>query len=295
EEHWRLLYVAMTRAEERLYVGGSLGPADRNGPPAASWYRAVETSLDALDGDWRDDPVWGRMRLFGDPEAPARNGGGKPPERSVALPEWTLRPAPVEARPPRPLAPSSLGEDDVANPPPGPAMRAAAERGRLLHILFERLPAVEPARRQEAADAWLAHSAGVADPAARREMAALACAILADPAFEEVFGGEALVEAPVAAVTADGTVVSGTIDRLLVTEDAIRLIDFKTGRAVPDAPERVPVPHLRQMAAYVAALGVIFPGRRIDAALLYTSGPVVHRLSPVLLRDYMPGAETPPG
>ena len=48
EEHWRLLYVAMTRAEERLYVGGSLGPADREGPPAASWFAAIETSLAAL-------------------------------------------------------------------------------------------------------------------------------------------------------------------------------------------------------------------------------------------------------
>jgi ATP-dependent helicase/nuclease subunit A len=295
EEHWRLLYVAMTRAEDRLYVGGSLGPADRNGPPAASWYRAIETSLDALDGAWREDPLWLRRRLFGDAEVPARNGRGKPPEPSVSLPEWIARAAPVEARPPRPLAPSSLGEDDVANPPPGPAMRAAAERGRLLHTLFERLPAVPTERRPEVADAWLAHSAGVSDPAVRGEMTSLACSILSDPAFATFFEGEALVEAPVAAVIADGTVVTGTIDRLLVTEDAIRLIDFKTGRAVPDAPERIPVPHLRQMAAYVAALDVIFPGRRIDAALLYTSGPTVHRLSSALLRAYLPGAETSPG
>jgi ATP-dependent helicase/nuclease subunit A len=174
-------------------------------------------------------------------------------------------------------------------------MRAAAERGRLLHTLFERLPAVAPERRPEVADAWLAHSAGISDPVVRGEMARHACSILSDPAFATFFEGEALVEAPVAAVIADGTVVTGTIDRLLVTEDAIRLIDFKTGRAVPDAPERIPVPHLRQMAAYVAALDVIFPGRRIDAALLYTSGPTVHRLSPALLQIYLPGAETSPG
>ncbi|HKR24005.1 MAG TPA: UvrD-helicase domain-containing protein, partial [Allosphingosinicella sp.] len=72
EEHWRLLYVALTRAEERLYVGGALGVRDRNGPPQASWYRAVEGALRSLGSDWAEAPLWGREMRFGTFETPGR-------------------------------------------------------------------------------------------------------------------------------------------------------------------------------------------------------------------------------
>ena len=160
QEHWRLLYVGMTRAEERLFIGGSLGPADRNGPPATSWYATAECALDGLGCEWIDHPIWGRARVFGGGEVAARPQAAAQTTRSIILPEWLSRAAPLESRPPRPLAPSAIGEDDVANPPPGPEMRAAAERGRLLHQLFERLPDVPPKERSNRADSWLRHSAG---------------------------------------------------------------------------------------------------------------------------------------
>jgi ATP-dependent helicase/nuclease subunit A len=287
EEHWRLLYVAMTRAEERLYIGGALGPADRKGPPQASWYAAVERALTGLGAEWEEDARWIRARRFGDPELPGRSVPGavrtEPPP-----PSWLAERAPAEARPPRPLAPSSLGEDDLADPPPTLAMRESAERGRLLHALFERLPAVAEADRAGRADRWLERSAGVSDPAVRRALVADACRIIADPLYSELFGPGALAEAPIAAVIGDGIVVSGTVDRLLVEDERIVLADFKTGRRVPAGLDDIPVPHLRQMAFYAEALRVIFPGRAIEAKLLYTAGPKVHDLPPDLLARYLP-------
>ncbi|MDP8912763.1 MAG: PD-(D/E)XK nuclease family protein, partial [Pseudomonadota bacterium] len=288
QEHWRLLYVGMTRAEERLFIGGSLGPADRNGPPPTSWYATAERALDGLGCEWTDHPIWGRSRLFGGGEVAARPQAAVQTARSSVLPEWLGRPAPPESRPPRPLAPSAIGEDDVANPPPGPEMRAAAERGRLLHQLFERLPDVPPEERSDRADSWLRHSAGVEDENLRRSLVADACRIIADPDYSDIFTPEALAEAPIAAVTPDGSVITGTVDRLLVADRAVRLVDFKTGRAVPASPVDIPVSHLRQMAAYHAALEVIFPDRRIEAALLYTAGPVLHPLPRELLLPHMP-------
>jgi ATP-dependent helicase/nuclease subunit A len=289
EEHWRLLYVAMTRAEERLYIGGALGPADRKGPPETSWYAACEKSVAGLGGDWQDDLLWGRARRLGDPERPARAGAARTTSRKTALPAWLSRPAPAEARPPRPLAPSAPGEDEAVSPPPTPEMRAAAERGRLQHLLFERLPGVAEADRARLADDWLRRSAGVPDEALRRRLVRDCCAIISDPAHADIFGPEALAEAPIAAVTPDGAVISGTVDRLLVRPDRIRLMDFKTGRAVPRSLADLPPSHVRQMAHYVAALGVIFPGRTIEAALLYTSAPVLHPLPPDLLERFLPG------
>jgi ATP-dependent helicase/nuclease subunit A len=289
EEHWRLLYVAMTRAEERLFIGGALGPADRNGPPAASWYAALDATLGGLDADWREDDLWGRARSFGDPLQPGR--AARPASRAAReAPDWMRRAAPVEARPPRPLAPSSLGEEDVADPPPSEAMRAAAERGRLLHRLFERLPDVPPEERTARADRWLERSAGVGDATVRRALVADACRVVDDPANAELFTPAALAEAPIAAVIGDGLVVSGTVDRLLVREDCIVLADFKTGRKAPASLAEIPLAHLRQMAAYAEALKRIFPGRRIEAKLLYTAVPILYDLPAELLARHIPRA-----
>ena len=287
EEHWRLLYVALTRAEERLYVGGALGPADRNGPPAASWYAAVEAALSGLGVEVEDDPEWGKARRLGDPEAPGRKPAAAAADARV-LPDWIRRSAPVEAKPPRPLAPSSLGEEDYADPPPSAALREAAERGRLLHALFERVPGVPESERAERSDRWLERSAGIADPERRRELVRDACAIVADPLYAELFGPDSLAEAPIAAVIGDGLVVSGTVDRLLVGETRILFADFKTGRRVPERLEDIPSAHLRQMAAYSEALRVIFPGRKVEAKLLYTAGPILHDLPADLLERHLP-------
>jgi ATP-dependent helicase/nuclease subunit A len=169
-------------------------------------------------------------------------------------------------------------------------MRQAAERGKLLHQLFERLPAVPPSERAERADSWLARAAGIKDSDSRRSLVVDACRIISQPEFAEIFAPKALAEAPIAAVTADGSVITGTVDRLLVTEWRVRLMDFKTGRAVPATVREIPLAHLRQMAAYTAALEVIFPDREVEAALLYTSGPTLHPLSRALLAPHMPQA-----
>jgi ATP-dependent helicase/nuclease subunit A len=124
--------------------------------------------------------------------------------------------------------------------------------------------------RGQAALRWLERSAGIAAAPQRQELADLVCSILGDPEFAPLFGPGSLAEAPIAATLADGTVVAGTVDRLLVEDDRISVIDYKTGRA-PNDEAQIPVAHRAQMAAYSEALGVIFPGRTVRSALLYTA------------------------
>jgi len=288
-EHWRLLYVAVTRAEERLVVGGALGPRMKGQPPAQSWYRAVDDAMSGLGAEWEEDPLWSGAR---------HHRGGEPRRRTATRerpapvpppePAWLRSAAPKEARPPRPLAPSSLGADRVADPPPSPAMRDAARRGNLLHDLFERLPSLPVERREAAATGWLAGAAPDLAETARTAIVADACGIIADPAYADLFGPEALAEAPIAAVVV-GEVVAGTVDRLLVTDERVLVVDFKTGRRVPADAASAPEHHLRQMAAYVAALEVVFPGRRVEAALLYTAGPLLLALPDAVVAAHKPG------
>ncbi|MES3152842.1 double-strand break repair helicase AddA [Sphingomonas faeni] len=272
EEHWRLFYVAATRAEERLVIAGALGPRAKGVPPENSWYAASDRALTALEV-----PMGEGARLFvgvePQPAVIAKASASVESAANAQLPAWAHQPAPQEARPPRPLSPSALGDDAVSDPPPTPAMRVAAERGRLIHALFERLPAVTATDRATAADRWLAKAGGVDDPAARSEIVQSVVAVLDDPRFAELFSTDTLAEAPIAATLANGMVVSGTVDRLLIEADRICVVDFKTGRRAPRGIDDVPEYHLKQMAAYAEALSVIFPGRSVEAALLYTAGP----------------------
>jgi ATP-dependent helicase/nuclease subunit A len=283
EEHWRLLYVAMTRAADRLIVAGVAPKAKKDGSdprPANCWHRIVQQALGNAGAEAVDHGKWGAGLIYGSAGV-VRHRPHKPkivlPE--TVVPDWAQRPAPVEQQPPRPLAPSAIGTDDEAALPPSDAMRAAALRGTLIHELLERLAPVGTSARTDCARQWLERSAGLADPAARDEIVDQVCGILADRRFASLFGPGSLGEAPLAATLRDGRVIAGTVDRLLVEEDRISVIDFKTGR-VPSGEADIPAMHRAQMSAYAGALGVIFPGREVRAALLYTAGPKLIEVIP---------------
>ncbi|MEO1045111.1 MAG: double-strand break repair helicase AddA [Pseudomonadota bacterium] len=272
-EHWRLAYVAMTRAEERLYLAGTVN--GRTGMVAANSWHALASQVMQQQGiGAKEDPIWGDQQHYGDMLhflATAPGNAGSVADHVDSLPQWAITPAPEEARPPRPLAPSALGEDGWASPPVNSsAMRKAAERGVLLHALFERLPDVVTEERSERAAAWLERRAQGFTHAERADMISSVLAIIDAAEFAPLFGPQSRAEVPLA-VPVDDQVISGTIDRLLIGETEVTAIDFKTGRNPPDNTDAVPAAHLRQMAAYGLALRHIYPDHRVRLGLLYTS------------------------
>ncbi len=291
QEHRRLLYVAMTRAEERLIMGGSLGPRRRGAAPSDSWYTALESGMQALGCNWESDARWGQViRHVG-----AEGATGRPEADVKAIvesigtaiepPAWLFAPAPQESRPPRPLAPSRLDDDDYGDAPASLVLRAAAERGKLLHGLFER---VTDAGSLEAAGRWLEST--VRDPAINtQKLLDAARAVIANPEWTAFFSPAARAEVPLAAVVGD-TVITGRVDRLVIEPGLVRLVDFKTGRSVPADENGVNVPFLRQMAHYVAALETIFPGSKVEASLLFTHAPKLITLSDAVLAPYKPAS-----
>jgi ATP-dependent helicase/nuclease subunit A len=269
QEHFRLLYVALTRAGERLILAGVKPSRKISG---ASWHSVVSDAMQAA----RIEPDANGMLVHASGQSVLV--AAAEPTAAVAkveVPGWATQAAPIEARPPRPLAPSQVAADTDSRPPPTPELAAAAERGRLLHALFERLPATPPEDRRSGAFAWLQHSAGVSNAAQRAALVDSALAIIETPEHAALFSPAALAEAPIAATLPDGTVVAGTVDRLLVTDEVVRVVDFKTGQRVPSGAGTIPTSHVRQMRAYGQALQVIFPDRRVEMALLYTEAPLM--------------------
>ena len=285
EEHWRLLYVAMTRAEEALFIGGALGKRETE-PAPDSWYARLAPLMSA---EPLADPIWGARVEWGS-RAAAPPGRGRPePSAPADLPDWVLRPIGPEPRPPRPLAPSSVGEEQGAEPPlPSEALALAARRGVLMHRLLERLPDIAPAEREARARAWLERNAGDLAEDERADILDRAAAVIGEPHWAELFGPSALAEVPLAA-TVGGQVIAGTADRLLVERDRVLVADFKTARRPPASLDEVPPATIRQMAAYAAALEAIYPGRRVEAAVLYTQTPQLIALPADLLEAHKPG------
>jgi ATP-dependent helicase/nuclease subunit A len=281
EEHWRLLYVAMTRAEEALYIGGALGKRERE-PAEDSWYARL---AQLMPGDELDDPIWGMRKEWGALRPPIAASSRHGAEDRASVPSWALTPIGPEPRPPRPLAPSAAGSEQGSDPPLPPEMiRMAARRGVLVHRLLERLPDVQPDAREDAARIWLERQASDLEPAERDDLAASAIRVLDHPGFAHVFAPGALAEVPLAA-TVDGQVIAGTADRLLVEPARVTVVDFKTARRPPASLAEVPEATLRQMAAYAAALAAIYPRREVRAALLYTHAPRLIELPFAMLEE----------
>jgi ATP-dependent helicase/nuclease subunit A len=282
QEHWRLLYVAMTRAEEALFVGGALLGREKE-PAPDSWYARLKP---LFVGEAAADPIWGARQERGELAAvivPRREAESI---ARIPLPAWALTPVSPEPRPSRPLAPSSAGQDDSAEPPlPPGSERFAARRGVLIHKLLERLPELPPEQRESKAREWLARQAWDVAVGERDAMLSSALAVLAEPGWQAIFSSAALAEVPLAA-TVGSQVIAGTADRLLVETDRVLVVDFKTARRPPSSLHEMPLTTLRQMAAYSAALEAIYPGRAIEAAVLYTQTPLLVPIPPELLAEH---------
>ena len=294
QEYRRLLYVAMTRAEDRLYI---CGWENKNAAPQNCWYNLIRDALaplaesveDAGLAADRDAPGGQVLRLV----SPQRRdvpltAAGSPPPAVPPLPDWSGRAPPPEADPPRPLAPSRPdGEEPAVRSPFGADDGARFRRGRLIHRLLQSLPDLPPERRRVAAQTFLARPVHGLDAAAAAAIAAETLAVLDHPEFAALFGSGSRAEVPIVGLVG-GRVLSGQVDRLLVAGDAVLIVDFKTNRPPPSRAEDVPSLYLAQLAAYRAALRSIYPGRAVRCLLLWTDGPRLMELPEAALDAHAP-------
>jgi ATP-dependent helicase/nuclease subunit A len=168
-------------------------------------------------------------------------------------------------------------------------------RGTLTHALLEHLPALPDTARAKAAALFLEARAPHLPAATRRSIAREALAIVEDPAFAALFGADSRAEVPIVAEIANpagrgpALKLTGQIDRLAITGDAVLIIDYKTNRSVPASAGEVAPVYLYQLAAYRLALSQIYAGRPIRAALLWTEMPRLMEIPSEILDTYSDG------
>jgi ATP-dependent helicase/nuclease subunit A len=289
DEHRRLLYVAMTRAAERLIVCGCQG---KNRRPAGCWYDLVVAGLTGKPGFEEvgegDARMW-RYRVAPDLAASAvQLPGAAAPHHDE--PAWLTTPAPGETARAVTLTPSTAYEETAAPrqyASGGQDARRALQRGRLVHRLMQSLPELPVSERAAAAQRYIARADASFGGDERDRLVTGVLGLLADARFAPLFAAGSRAEVPIVGRLhrpgRPDVLVSGQIDRLVVTPDAVLIADYKTNQVVPDTPQAAPQAYLGQLALYRAVLGKIYPGRAVRAALVWSEGPDLMEFSAAAL------------
>jgi ATP-dependent helicase/nuclease subunit A len=289
-EENRLLYVALTRAEDRLYVCG-IGNGMANTKPG--WYDHVAEAMMAIEdaetldlpqmsGDGWSGPA---LRVVSEQRVEPRRklaSIAATEAGEIALPDWARHMAPDEPDPPQPLTPSRPTPAEAVAEPALVSPLAADQgyrfkRGRLIHHLLETLPDVALADRDKAAATYLARPVHELTQAQCAEISGEVMAILNHADFAPLFGPQSQAEVPVVATLVDSEgrnrILAGQIDRLALVGNDCLIVDYKSNRPSPMRLSQVPLPYLRQMAAYRSAVRLIYPGKTVRCLLLWSDGP----------------------
>jgi len=280
DEYRRLLYVAMTRAADRLIVGGCL-PGNMNTVRKLSWYDLITKGLERSDLQVQEfETPNGKVTRYTLAEETAASTGAAaaaPAAASIALPNWLLTPAQPEGSADSALRPSDPAERDSHPIRSGDSIAQrtrALQRGTLTHRLLQSLPDIAAANRRDAALAYLARNADGWSIDEQRALAESALTLIADARFAAVFAPGSRAEVSIVGrlerPNRRPALVSGQIDRLVVTDHEVLIVDFKTNHAPPAQAAEAPKGYVRQLALYRAVLGRLYPQQPVRAALLWT-------------------------
>jgi len=304
DEYRRLLYVGMTRAEDRLIVCGYHGKMARS---QATWLSIVERALVNIDQteqrvhEATGEPVY-RYHSRVLPPVDLEEQETRPEAAlTVPLPTGLFEPLEREDDLPRPLSPSGafLLVEDKKEPvvsSRSPVLDGeeevgfAAARGSAIHKLLQVLPDMPPEARAGAAERFLGRVAADWQEKDRTGAWAQVEAILGDRDFAALFSPASRAEVAImgeVAVRGKQRQVSGMIDRLAVTDAEVLVVDYKTNRPPPSSLAEVPPAYVLQLALYRELLRPLYPGKVVRTALLFTETPELMPLPDTALDDVL--------
>ncbi len=281
DEYRRLLYVAMTRAIERLVVCGV-----DNGKklPEGCWYSLVRDALvGGCTSEPADDGVGEVLRFRKQPDETAiAKAEAREADAGVRAPDWLHKPVAVVAPRSAPLTPSSAGGGALTAEFVAPARQTALLRGTLTHRLLQALPDIPTDHRAKAAGDFLARAGRDLTAEERARISEQVMLVTEHPRFYELYGAQSRAEVPIVGKVRIGSEtcrVSGQVDRLAVTQDAVLIADFKTDHNPPRRIAEMPPGYVRQLALYRAVLAKLYPDKAVRCALIWTEAPDLMELS----------------
>lgn len=285
EDNNRLLYVALTRAEERLIITSC---TSKPTPSEEGWGEAARCALssmpdaqqlDALDFP-ADDGWMGKGFVHYTPAAqtaaktapiitPSDDSSGQRNLEQILLQNpWLVRKAETETPLSRPLTASTALDEEPGLSPLDGDQTWKFKRGHVIHRLLQTLPALPHHEQASAARNWLSTQ----DVPHKEQIISEVLEVLHTPDYAPLFGPQSRAEVPLTGIVGSD-IVSGQIDRLAITAEDVWIVDYKTNRPAAVALDEVPASYLRQLALYKALLKKLYPNHRIRTFLLWTNLP----------------------
>ena len=264
EEYRRLLYVALTRAEDRLIVCGYANNPTIN---EDSWFNLCSEVMQTAGAT-------GTEGLFYEtPEVVLKEGKKKRFENfaEIATEAWMDMPAKEESLISRPYTPSKMTEDDEEPDSVSPLTEEGNfyRRGTLIHKLLQFLASAQE-NKAEIIEEFLLKNAADFSEWQRSTIKKEVLNLLENPEFAELFGENSRSEVPIMGEV-DGKIISAQLDKLLILPDKAVIVDFKTNRPAAKTLEETPVAYIKQLNIYRRLLEKIYPQKTVETYILWTN------------------------
>ena len=267
DEYLRLLYVALTRAEDELYIAGY---QDGKKISDDCWYNVVKEGMQDVAIEEDGKLILRSKQLI---EVCNDNEYVKLQGEEVSLPDFVYDDVPEEPTPSVPLTPSVIGGDVPVID--SPVAKGAMLRGKLIHKLLQYLPEINLNNRKSKAKEFLNKYKNDISGNVIEEILEAVFSVLNNDSVKHIFGEGSKAEVPIVGVVGE-FVISGRIDRILVTEDEVLVVDYKTNNNVPKRKDDINEKYIKQMNAYKGALREIYPERKIKCVLIWTYDASFH-------------------
>lgn len=264
EEH-RLLYVAATRAEDRLYVAG----VKTNSSKQTTWYDFFEKAFKQMPITEEDGKLKYEVPQEIEPESEENEKGQK--DESTHDISWLNQPVPAEETVLKKYNPSHAedGTDDSVCSPIATNLHGF-KRGILIHKLLQMLPRFSSAEdREKIIKTYLLKQTDASDEL-KQSIEKEVSDVLSNKDFAFIFEGDSRAEVPVMGVLGEN-VVSGQIDRLVVSDNKVLIVDFKTNRPAAETLSDVSKEYKTQLDIYAKLIEQIYPSKTIEKYILWTN------------------------
>lgn len=268
-EYLRLLYVALTRPQDQLYIGGWQTKLNTQ---KSSWYDLIQETLRELNTT--SCPVSKSLTYTAVQERhisfDAQKFETTVNDNIVDIPSWFSTPAKYERSAQETIAPS---HDPTSTKSVQDAYAEQRAEGTLLHKLLE--------HPQQAPEIFKQHK--VVDPQKKMDLLDLVQRTLENPEFKELLDLPCLKEMPIMG-TIDGKLVKGQIDRVVIEEDCLTIIDYKSDQIYPKKPEDIPPKYVAQLKAYETLMRPLYPNKEIVCKILWIRHQKMDSITPEMIK-----------
>ncbi len=271
EEYRRLLYVATTRAEDTMIFCGF---KKKNKIPDNSWYSIFKNIFTKFADNNKNVWIYKNEQLL------------KIEEKKIApnydtednIPDFMFVPAESEKPLSKPLTPSKPDEEPAAISPLHIVDDTILyKRGTIIHKLLQFVPDIYKDKQSEAITKYLKNIAPDFSEEERNNICNDIISLINNPDFGIVFGANSQAEVPIMGEINE-KIISGQIDRLIITDKKIIIVDYKTNRNTPQTVDEVPQIYLSQLSDYKALLQKIYPQKEIETYILWTNNAFMMKI-----------------